>query len=99
MVMSSATISANILLPRRFNPDRWIHAKPTMKEHMMAFGGPARSCLGQNIARLEILHAVFEFFRECGDMKLAANMTDESMNMVDYFAIKPKGGVCVVEPA
>lgn len=68
-----------------------------MKEHMMPFGGPARSCLGENIARLEMLHAVFEFFRECGDVTLAASMTEESMDMVDYFAIKPKGGVCTVE--
>ncbi|CAO2657984.1 Nn.00g072440.m01.CDS01 [Neocucurbitaria sp. VM-36] len=74
----------------RFDPDRWQNASPKMKEHMMAFGGPARVCLGQNIARLEILHAVSKLFRECPDITLAPSTTEESMEMVDYFAIKPK---------
>ena len=85
--------------PLKFNPDRWLQATPAMKEHMMVFGGPARICVGQNIARLELLHAVSKFFRECGDTRLAKSTTEASMEMVDYFAIKPKAGVCMIEPA
>jgi cytochrome P450 len=69
-----------------------------MKEHMMPFGGPARICVGQNIARLTILHATSKLFRECPDIKLSDSTTEESMQMVDYFAIKPKAGKCVIVP-
>lgn len=82
----------------RFNPDRWQNASSEMKEHMMVFGGPARMCLGQNIARLELLHAVSKLFRECPDITLAPSTTEESMQMVDYFAIKPKAAKCVIVP-
>jgi len=91
-----ATVFEN---PLGFNPDRWLNPTPAMKEHIMVFGGPARLCVGQNIARLELLRAVAKFFRECGNTRLAASTTDESMEMVDYFAIKPRAGVCIIEPA
>lgn len=64
----------------------------------MAFGGPARFCVGMNIARLEILHAVSTFFRDCGQTKLAQSTTDESMQMLEFFAIKPRAGVCMIVP-
>ncbi|KAF2687581.1 cytochrome P450 monooxygenase [Lentithecium fluviatile CBS 122367] len=80
----------------RFNPDRWDNATPEMKEHMMVFGGPTRMCLGQNIARLELLHAVSKLFRECVNITLDPSTTEESMEMVDYFAIKPKAAKCLV---
>lgn len=67
-----------------------------MKESMMAFGGPVRFCVGMNIARLEILHAVSKFFRDCGQTKLAHTTTADSMQMMDFFAIKPKAGVCMI---
>jgi cytochrome P450 len=67
-----------------------------MKEHMMAFGAPARTCVGQNIARLEILHAVSKLFRECPQIALHPSTTEASMEMVDYFTIKPKGEKCLI---
>ncbi len=70
-----------------------------MKEHMVTFGGPARICFGENLARLEILHAVAKFFRECPDIKLHESTTEKSMEMVDYFSIVPKGGKCLIVPA
>ena len=69
-----------------------------MKEHMLVFGGSARICLGQNIARLTLAHAVSTLFRECADITLAPETTEESMEMVDYFAIKPKAQKCVIVP-
>ena len=50
-------------------------------------------CLGQNVARLELLHATSMFFRECPDMKIGKDMTDEKMEQfIDFFTIKPAGG-------
>lgn len=69
-----------------------------MRERMMVFGGPVRQCVGQNIAKLQLFHSVFKFFRECGQTKLAPDTTDESMTMVDYFAIKPVAGKCMIVP-
>lgn len=65
----------------------------------MVFGGPARLCVGQNIAKLQLFHSVFKFFRECGETKLAISTTEESMSMVDYFTIKPVADRCVIVPA
>lgn len=70
-----------------------------MKEHMLVFGGSARICLGQNIARLSLAHAVSTLFRECPNITLALETTEESMEMVDYFALKPKAQKCVIVPA
>ncbi|EMC98923.1 hypothetical protein BAUCODRAFT_385201 [Baudoinia panamericana UAMH 10762] len=78
--------------PDNFNPDRWNHVTQEMKDSFFPFGGNARTCVGQNIARLEIVHAVSTFFRECPDAKLADSVTSESMDFIDYFAIKPVGG-------
>ncbi|KAF3033406.1 hypothetical protein E8E12_000483 [Didymella heteroderae] len=84
--------------PLKFDPDRWNDPTPAMKEHMLVFGGSARICLGQNIARLTLAHAVSTLFRECADITLAPETTEESMEMVDYFAIKPKAQKCVIVP-
>lgn len=69
-----------------------------MKEHFMAFGCPSRICLGQNIARLEMLHALFLFFRSCPNVRLAPSATAESMEIVDFFSVKPKGGCLEIQP-
>ena len=63
-----------------------------MKEHFQAFGGSARVCVGQNVARCELLHAVHMFFRELPNAKIADGVTDESMEILDFFVLKPKGG-------
>ena len=49
-------------------------------------------CLGQNVARLELLHAVATFFHECSDARIAESTTPESMEILDFFVIKPAGG-------
>lgn len=62
----------------------------------MAFGCPVRMCLGQNIARLEMLHAVFRLFRDFPGIKLAPTTTEESMEIFDFFTVKPKAEKCEV---
>lgn len=54
-------------------------------------------CLGQNIARLELLHAVTKFFKECPEAELASSTTANSMDIVDFFVIKPKAGICEIQ--
>ena len=79
--------------PERFDPERWNEPTPEMKEAFMAFGGSARVCLGQSIARLEMLRAVSVFFRECPNSELAPGMTWDKVKPLDIFTILPKGGV------
>lgn len=79
-----------------------------MREHFAAFGGNARSklaislamvlsnsglaCLGQNIARLELLHAVSKFFKRFPDVRLADSASPEMMKPLDFFVFKPRAG-------
>lgn len=55
------------------------------------------ACLGQNIARLEMLHGIFQFMKECGrTAQLAPSTTEKSMDYLDYFSVKPKSGKCEI---
>ena len=53
-------------------------------------------CLGQNIARLELMHATCEFFRTLADAKIAGTATPETMEYRDFFVIAPIGGKCEI---
>ena len=78
-----------------FDPDRWSKPTAEMREHFMPFGGTVRTCLGQNVARCELLHAVYRFFRECGSderLRLMQNMTPEAVVPLDFFVMKPSCG-------
>jgi cytochrome P450 len=78
--------------PDRFDPDRWNNVTTEMREAFMPFGGSARICVGQNVAKLSLLHAVSQFFRQIPSCTPAESMTEESMKMMDFFAVKPTGG-------
>ncbi|KAF2219182.1 cytochrome P450 [Elsinoe ampelina] len=80
--------------PEKFDPDRWIDATDTMKEAFHPFGSGARSCLGQNLARLELTLGLFLFFKHCGSAELCPETTDESMEFEDYALIAPKARRC-----
>lgn len=79
--------------PEQFKPERWNDPTPEMKQAFMAFGGSARVCVGQNVARMELLHAASSFFRACPNCEMAAGMTVEKMKALDFFTMKPAGGV------
>lgn len=81
--------------PLAFNPDRWEKTTAEMKDAFMPFGGNMRICLGQNVARCEMLHAVSRFFRECGESKslrLAEGTNEASVEPLDYFVTRPTAG-------
>ncbi|KAG6008856.1 hypothetical protein E4U21_003667 [Claviceps maximensis] len=85
--------------PERFDPHRWDTPTPEMKAAFMPFGGVARACPGQNIARLELLHATSRFFRECPCAVMSSKTTEQDMFMVDYFTSRPRGGRCEITMA
>lgn len=86
--------------PMEFNPDRWIDADPsaleTMKSCWVPFSTGSRQCLGQNLARLELLHvmkAVFENF------ELDHFVTPDEMleTICPFFAVMPRGGKVILK--
>ena len=69
---------------------------PAAKTTFCAFGAGATSCLGINLAWMELRYATSMFFRECKGMRLGLNTTPESMDLENYFVIIPKGHKCEV---
>jgi len=61
-----------------------------------AFGAGATSCLGINLAWMELRYATAIFFRECVGMQLSLHTTPESMELENYFVIVPKAHKCEV---
>lgn len=81
--------------PLTFNPDRWNEPTNEMRDAFMAFGGTVRTCLGQNVARCEMLHAVCRFFRECGEnpnLRIADGTNEKTVAQLDFFITKPAAG-------
>lgn len=69
---------------------------PEAKAAFCAFGAGASSCLGLNLARMEMRYATAIFFRECKGVRLAATTTPESMEPVNFFVITPRDKRCEV---
>lgn len=51
----------------------------------------SRVCLGNHLARMELLLETAMFFRECRGAKLSADTTDSAMEMAQHFLMAPKG--------
>lgn len=101
VMTQSSTFHTNPVVfpdPLKFDPDRWQEPTSEMKQHFMPFGGSSRFCLGQNIARLEILEAAAKLFKACPDMKLAPSVTTGSMKPLEFFVNRPKGIRCEIVP-
>ncbi|KAL1305752.1 hypothetical protein AAFC00_007333 [Neodothiora populina] len=78
---------------REFDPSRWMDERelsPAAKTTFCAFGAGATSCLGINLAWMELRYATTLLFRECKGLELAASTTPESMELENYFVIVPK---------
>lgn len=45
---------------------------------------------------MELLHATALFFREMPNARLAPSVTEDSMDMFDFFVLKPKSGKCEI---
>lgn len=76
--------------PDRFIPSRWLNTTPQMNRMYIPFGadGP-RKCIGMHLAYMElrvILASLFYRF----DLSMADDVTDESMDLVEFWLANPK---------
>ena len=78
--------------PHKFNPDRWIGLDRTsdLEKAFTPFSLGLRNCIGQNLARAELLVAIGNIFRRL-DLHLSTAMTEGDMEMEDRFAAVPRG--------
>ena len=81
---------------RSFDETRFQNITPDQKRAFAPFGRGARSCIGVNVARMELRRGIALFFRECRGVRLAPGMTDEDMVMKINFVGYPTGGKCVI---
>ncbi|KAJ4179826.1 hypothetical protein NW755_012221 [Fusarium falciforme] len=80
--------------PEKFDANRFANPTPELKRAHVPFSIGSRSCLGMNLARMEIRLALALFFRECKGARLHQSMTDDMMTQVGEFFIVPKAGRC-----
>ena len=79
--------------PHTFNPDRWIGVSQSsaVEKAFTPYSLGPRSCIGQNLANLEIRLAVSHLFRHL-DFRLNPEMKESEMEMEDRFAALTRGG-------
>ncbi|GKT52221.1 putative sterigmatocystin biosynthesis P450 monooxygenase stcF [Colletotrichum spaethianum] len=85
--------------PLRFDETRFLNQDSLSKQQKQLFspfGAGTRICIGLHLARMELRLATATFFRKCRGVKLADNMTDDMMEMQNFFLISPAGHHCDV---
>lgn len=82
----------------RFLPSRWLDDRisPAAKKAFHPLGAGSRVCLGMHLAYMELRLASAEFFRKCKGAKLAAETTEKTMEMENYFLVTPRGHKCEI---
>ncbi|KAK1985751.1 cytochrome P450 [Colletotrichum cereale] len=85
--------------PLRFDESRFLTPDSITRQQKQLFtpwGAGTRICLGLHLARMELRLAATILFRECRGVRLADNMTDDMMEMQNFFLISPAGHRCDV---
>jgi cytochrome P450 len=82
--------------PNSFSPERWL--KPDgmsteAKTLFMPFSSGPRTCLGKNLAMMELNLITSVLFRRF-HVHLAPGTTEDSMTLTDHFLAMPKAGKC-----
>lgn len=67
-----------------------------MKDAFAPFGLGTRICLGQHLARIELLMGTIEFFKTFPNAYIPTETTDASMEPEIFFLIAPKSHKCVI---
>ncbi|EPS35541.1 hypothetical protein H072_11038 [Dactylellina haptotyla CBS 200.50] len=80
--------------PYAFKPERWLNPTKEMENSLMPWGGHSRSCLGQNLAMMELRLIAAVMLTVCPSATLAEDCTDDSMELENYFVLRPKGHKC-----
>ncbi|KAJ5554375.1 hypothetical protein N7513_004334 [Penicillium frequentans] len=86
--------------PEKFDPSRWLPGDNQASEQarlaMSPFGSGSRTCLGIHLSWMELRLATAEFFLQCGNVKLAPSVTEESMKPKHFFLIAPSAHKCEI---
>ncbi|KAK2026302.1 cytochrome P450 [Colletotrichum zoysiae] len=85
--------------PLRFDETRFLTPDSVTMQQKQLFtpwGAGTRICLGMHLARMELRLATAIFFRDCRGVRLADNMTDDMMEMENFFLVSPAGHRCDV---
>ncbi|GME53408.1 Cytochrome p450 monooxygenase [Neofusicoccum parvum] len=84
----------------RFNPHRWLSLPPNTSpssQTFAPFGAGTRICLGLHLALMELRLATAVFFRELRGARLSEKTTAESMDVLNYFLIRPRDDRCLIK--
>lgn len=86
--------------PDTFTPTRWLVADEgqlnLMHEHILVWGKGSRSCLGKQLAYMELkvgMAALMKKFR----VEIGSNTTHDDMEMTDHFTLIAKGQRCILK--
>lgn len=89
--------------PDEFWPDRWLADAGAesgsirdMNSALTPFSLGPRSCIGQNLARVELYLATSKVFRNYR-LSVNSDMTQWDMEMEDRFNVAPKGRRCLLD--
>ena len=92
--------------PLDFVPSRWENPTPEMRDVFMPFGGGSRTCVGQNLAQIEMRMTVATLYRAflrglavatSGPTNGVKEMSDRDMDIQNYFTTMPKGRRCLMK--
>jgi len=85
--------------PLRFDPDRWINPTKDMVDAFMGFGAGVRSCVGINLAEMELRCLTAHFFRKWPQARVSSKegMSDLDMGQDAWVFMSPTGRRCLIE--
>lgn len=86
--------------PENFAPQRWLDAEKAgtadlLRSQLLLFGKGPRTCLGRNIALMEIKCLTAAVVRRY-ELSIDGPGIHEDMEMTDHFLMIPKGKQCVL---
>ena len=96
MTQNDTNFNSNVFTdPHSFLPERWLdpNDRKRLSRYLLAFGRGARSCLGMEVAYMQIYLALGRLFAPNVQFDLELHDTDYEQDVVlfhDYFAPFPK---------